>query len=126
MTTMVEIHVQEDKVFGFHMTGAAGRVEDGHTPGTISGGTDILTGGVELTVTDQYNPCIVRRHNGPRDRGYILNTGGKGVRVSYAMYDKDRERIVFKGPQTDFILPGQYREIGAAPERVGWVLSEMG
>ena len=126
MTTMVEIHVQEDGVFGFHMTGSAGRVEEGHTPGTISAGTDIKAGGAEFTITDYYNPCIVRRRNGTRDRGYILNTGGKGVLVSYAMYDEDLERIVFKGPQADFILPGQYKEIGAAPERVGLVLSEMG
>ena len=58
--------------------------------------------------------CIKRSTDGAV--GFIVNTSADTLQVMYSPLD---HRISF-GPGTDFILPMEAKEIGAAPESVLW------
>ena len=73
-----------------------------------------ISGGMPLSVW--------RVQDGPR--AYALNGGPKTVQVSYLIPHRTTG-VVAVGPASDYIAPGQFKEIGAAPERVLWVFSEV-
>ena len=60
----------------------------------------------------------VRRQN-DNARGFIMNLGPKLLRMSYWIEESQKD----VGPTTDFIAPGQLKEIGAA-KGVIWSIHE--
>lgn len=75
-----------------------------------------------LHVAQGMELSVWRVQDGPR--AYALNVGPKTVQVSYRIPHQTVGTVAV-GPASDYIAPGQFKEIGAAPERVLWVFSEV-
>ena len=78
------------------------------------------SGKFHCTGIGKSNYLHIRRGSSAPTTGFVLNCGPGTVHVRYFKADED----MFVGPSTDYLLPGQFREIGAGPG-VEWVLTAV-